>query len=107
MTGPWPVAGPALHIGAAALRDPDWADTTRTRLTADATRLDTLAANAGATLVGGTTLFRLYEVDDAAQWQTRLARRHIWSRVFPYNPRWLRLGLPALHHWPRLEAALA
>jgi cobalamin biosynthetic protein CobC len=107
MTGPWPVAGPALHIGAAALRDPDWADTTRTRLTADATRLDTLAANAGATLVGATTLFRLYEVDDASQWQTRLARHHIWSRVFPYNPRWLRLGLPALHHWPRLEAALA
>ena len=107
MLGPWPVAGPALQIGARALSDPDWADQTRKRLGTDSTRLDSLLTDAGATSLGGTTLFRLYEVEDAAKWQDRLAHHHIWSRVFPYNSRWLRLGLPAPHQWSRLEAALA
>lgn len=107
MLGPWPVAGPALEIGAKALRDQDWAELTRQRLTADAAKLDSNMVAAGATLVGGTSLFRLYDMADATAWQTRLAKHHIWSRVFPYNPRWLRLGLPAPDQWPRIEAALA
>ena len=72
-----------------------------------ATRLDGLMTTAGAQIVGGTPLFRLYEVDDAQAWQTRLAQHQIWSRVFPYNPRWLRLGLPPSIGWARLEQALA
>ncbi|SDF04509.1 threonine-phosphate decarboxylase [Sulfitobacter delicatus] len=107
MLGPWPVSGPALHIGAAALRDHDWADTTRARLASDAARLDDLMTNAGAQIVGGTPLFRLYDVDDAQQWQTRLAQHHIWTRVFPYDSRWLRLGLPAPDGWARLKRALS
>ncbi|UWR33365.1 threonine-phosphate decarboxylase CobD [Sulfitobacter sp. W027] len=107
MLGPWPVSGPALHIGAAALRDETWAEATRARLATDATRLDTMMTEAGAQTVGGTSLFRLYEVDDALAWQTRLAEHHIWTRIFPYNPRWLRLGLPAPDGWARLEQALA
>lgn len=73
----------------------------------DADRLDHILEAAGATPLGGTTLFRLFEVDDAAAWQHRLAQHHIWSRVFPYNPKWLRLGLPAPDGWPRITAALA
>ena len=107
MLGPWPVAGPALQIGARALNDPAWADETRERLDQDTSRLDTLLTNAGAKPLGGTTLFRLYDVEDATAWQDRLAHHHIWSRVFPYNSRWLRLGLPAPEQWSRLEAALA
>lgn len=105
--GPWAVSGPALHVGAAALADVEWARDTRARLAEDAARLDAQMQIAGARMLGGTTLFRLYEVDDAAAWQTRLARHRIWSRVFPYNPRWLRLGLPHALHWPRVAAALA
>lgn len=104
--GPWPVSGPALATGAAALADPGWADRARMRLTADAARLDGLLAAHGARLVGGTTLFRLYDTPDAAAWQTRLARGQVWSRTFPYAPRWLRLGLPHPARWPQLEAAL-
>ncbi|MDW4497317.1 threonine-phosphate decarboxylase [Sulfitobacter sp. D35] len=104
--GPWAVSGPALHIGAAALEDADWNARTRARLVRDATRLDGLMTRAGARLHGGTTLFRLYDVDDAQSWQARLAENHIWSRVFPYSTRWLRLGLPPAGAWPRLEAAL-
>ncbi len=107
MLGPWAVAGPALAIGAVALEDQGWADATRTRLTQDATRLDELMTASGATVRGGTSLFRLYEVPDAVLWQTRLARHHIWSRVFHYDTHWLRLGLPGPDDWPRLEAALS
>lgn len=107
MLGPWPVAGPALEIGTRALEDTDWAITTRTRLAADSARLDGLLTYAGATPVGGTTLFRLYDVANAADWQDRLAQHRIWSRIFPYNPRWLRLGLPHPDAWTRVEAALA
>lgn len=106
MLGPWPVAGPALRIGTAALQDYAWADTTRVRLQSDSDRLDQMMARAGATLQGGTTLFRLYEVDDAAHWQDRFARAKIWTRIFPYSRNFIRLGLPAPDQWHRLEAAL-
>ncbi|MGB7317710.1 MAG: threonine-phosphate decarboxylase [Planktotalea sp.] len=105
--GPWAVSGPALKIGARALHDDAWATQTRTRLGADALRLDSLMKTHGASIVGGTTLFRLYDVGDAALWQDKLARTHIWSRVFPYSTRWLRLGLPAPTQWARLSAALS
>ncbi|MCK8485187.1 pyridoxal phosphate-dependent class II aminotransferase [Aliiroseovarius sp. S2029] len=104
--GPWQVSGPALEVGARALDDRDWANRTRARLAEDAARLDALLIGKGAELVGGTSLFRLFGVDDATAWQTRLARAHIWSRVFPYSDRWLRLGLPPATGWSQLERAL-
>ncbi len=106
LLGPWQVSGPALSIGAEALSDPEWADETRARLTTDAARLDTLLTSKGAELVGGTTLFRLYKVQDAAAAQHQLAQNKVWSRTFPYAPDWLRLGLPAHGRWAQLEAAL-
>jgi len=106
MIGPWAVSGPALATGAAALRDTGWTTATRLRLADDAARLDSLMAAAGAESIGGTDLFRLYTVERAARWQERLARAHIWSRVFPYSETYLRLGLPGPGDWDRLEAAL-
>ena len=105
--GPWAVSGPALEIGAQALEDIAWARETRVRLTADAARLHDLMTATGASVVGGTDLFGLYDVGDAAAFQDRLARAHIWTRVFPYSDRWVRLGLPAPEMWSRVEAALA
>jgi histidinol-phosphate/aromatic aminotransferase/cobyric acid decarboxylase-like protein len=104
--GPWPVSGPALRIGARALTDHTWAASTRARLATDSARLDRLMQARGARLTGGTGLFRLYEVPDAAAWQQHLAAHHIWSRIFPYSSRWLRLGLPATERWDQLQAAL-
>ncbi|MGR3341803.1 MAG: threonine-phosphate decarboxylase [Paracoccaceae bacterium] len=106
LLGPWPVSGPALTLGAVALQDTQWAAHTRARLAIDADRLDALMTRVGASVLGGTTLFRLYYVDSARAWQDNLARAHIWSRIFPYSSHWLRLGLPAPDHWQRLEAAL-
>lgn len=106
LLGPWPVSGPAIEIGAQALEDLPWATLTRERLSEDAARLDALVKRAGGTTVGGTPLFRLYNVDDANQWQDRLARNHVWSRVFPYSKTWLRLGLPDADRWDQLQATL-
>jgi cobalamin biosynthetic protein CobC len=105
--GPWPVSGPALAVGAAALSDPGWAAAARDRLAADAARLDDRLAAAGARLLGGTTLFRLCELPDAGAGARRLAAARVLVRVFPYAPDWLRLGLPAPDRWAQLEEALA
>ncbi len=104
--GPWPVSGPALHIGRVALEDTAWAEKTRAHLADEAGRLDQLVLAKGARLVGGTSLFRLYDVGDAKAWQHRLAQAHIWSRAFPYSSNWLRLGLPGPKGWTRLQHAL-
>jgi cobalamin biosynthesis protein CobC len=107
MSGPWPVSGVAIEIGRRALLDRNWAEETKTRLTREASRLDMLVKEAGWTLIGGTPLFRLYETGDAAAAQARLAKAHIWSRVFRESPGWLRLGLPGDEtEWGRLAAAL-
>ena len=107
LLGPWPVSGPALAIGTHALSNPDWSAATRRRLAADTRQLDALMKGHGLTPLGGTSLFRLYDTPDAAHLQTALARHRIWTRTFPYNPRWLRLGLPgASAQWDRLASAL-
>ncbi|MDV7269728.1 threonine-phosphate decarboxylase CobD [Thioclava sp. A2] len=108
MAGPWPVCGPAIEIAIAALNDQDWQTETIARLSAEAARLDALAARAGWQLVGGTVLFRTYAAPDATEAQNQLARAHIWTRIFPYSAKWIRLGLPGTSEaWARLEAALA
>jgi cobalamin biosynthetic protein CobC len=108
LAGPWPVSGPAIAIGQRALLDRAWAEATIMRLIGEAQRLDAMALTAGWILVGGTPLFRLYEVGDAAAAQEKLARENIWSRIFKDRPGWLRLGLPGDEtEWERLAAALS
>ncbi|MDO5613589.1 MAG: threonine-phosphate decarboxylase CobD [Paracoccus sp. (in: a-proteobacteria)] len=104
--GPWAVNGPALEIGARALADRAWADDAVVYLSEATLRLDALALRAGWQVVGGTHLFRLYETPDAVAAQEWLARAQIWTRVFPYSPRWLRMGIPGgRDEWDRVVAA--
>jgi hypothetical protein len=99
--------GAALRIGAAALADKAWAETTVQRLRSETAQADDLAQAAGWQLVGGCELFRTYETPDAETAQNRLADRQIWSRIFPYSNRWLRIGLPGSPaEWARLTRAL-
>lgn len=108
MAGPWAVSGPAIAIGTRALADADWHRHTCERLEQDAQRLDALARRAGWGLIGGTPLFRTYDTPHAKAAQEHLARRHIWSRIFPYSETWLRLGLPGEPEaWAKLEAGLS
>jgi cobalamin biosynthetic protein CobC len=107
ISGPWPVNGAALRIGAAALADTAWADATTARLRQETEMADALATAAGWQVAGGCELFRLYDTPDAELAQVRLAKHHIWSRIFPYSNRWLRLGLPGSPaEWARLTSAL-
>jgi cobalamin biosynthetic protein CobC len=106
--GPWAVSGPALAIGAAALADARWIAATRTRLEADARRLDAVLDAAGVPVIGGTTLFRLAEHARAAALFDRLARAGVLVRAFAERPTWLRFGIPAGDaQFDRLAAALA
>jgi cobalamin biosynthetic protein CobC len=108
LAGPWPVSGTAIAIGRCALLDRAWAAATSARLVREARRLDGLIRAQGWTLVGGTSLFRLYDACDAVAAQTKLAAARIWSRIFDDRPGWLRLGLPGDEtEWARLAAALA
>ncbi|KAF0227349.1 MAG: hypothetical protein FD175_2692 [Beijerinckiaceae bacterium] len=107
LAGPWPVSGPAIEIGTAALSDTNWQEATRARLALEADLLDALALAAGWQCVGGTSLFRLFAVPDAITAQEALARHHIWSRIFPFSRHWIRLGIPGCApEWTRLAEAL-
>lgn len=92
--GPWPVSGPALAVGAAALADVAWAEAARQRLKRQLGELDEVLMRAGLTLCGGTPLFRLVETDGAGRLWRDLASRRILTRKFDNAPRLLRLGLP-------------
>jgi cobalamin biosynthesis protein CobC len=92
--GPWACSGPALHIGAAALRDQAWANRTRDALIQQAKRLDHVLTKAGFKIVGGTSLFRLARHPDALKLHAALARKHIWCRSFDFADDLLRFGLP-------------
>ena len=106
--GPWPCSGPALTVGAAALRDREWADRTRAAIQAQARQLDGVLSAAGFTIVGGTGLFRLVRRPDAVQVHTALAAQHIWCRRFEWADDLLRFGLPpGDRDLERLAAALA
>lgn len=104
--GPWPVAGPALSIGSAALRDRTWAAAMRDTLARDAARLDRAMAGAGAARVGGTDLYGLWAVPDATKFQNHMAQHRVLVRIFPYDPTWVRIGLPSPDRWDQVEAAL-
>jgi len=64
-------------------------------------------ADAGLAVVGGTSLYRLAESSNAAEWFNRLGRAGILVRRFAEQPNWLRFGLPADESaWQRLSDAL-
>jgi cobalamin biosynthetic protein CobC len=104
--GDWPISADAIAAGVAAYPDAAWRMRTRTRLTTRSEQLDRLLARAGLRVAGGTILFRLVEVDDAAVWFGRLAQAGILTRPFRYAPAWLRFGSPKSRDITRLGTAL-
>ena len=105
--GPWAVSGPALVIGASALRDVQWIADTRARLTQDCRRIDALLAAHGFAAVGGTELFRLVSHARAGEIADALAADGINVRRFTDRLEWLRFGLPGSPAaWQRLAASL-
>src|SRR5712691_4411942 len=106
--GPWAVAGPALVIGEAALADRSWAEAMRESLGRGAARLDEVLTDAGLEVVGGTSLFRLVQMQAAEQLFRHLGRAGTLVRHFVQQPTWLRFGLPEREDgWNRLRTVLA
>ncbi len=104
--GPWAVSGPAIQIGTVALADDAWHADTLVWLSEAALHLDQIVTPHWP-LAGGTHLFRLYEAPDAGAARDRLARAGIWSRIFPWHDRWIRLGIPgSREEFDRVERAL-
>lgn len=92
--GPWPCSGPALFIGARALADRAWADSTRKALAEQARKLDEVLIKAGFEIAGGVPLFRLARHPRALRLHAALARAQIWCRSFDWADDLLRFGLP-------------
>jgi cobalamin biosynthetic protein CobC len=105
--GPWPVSGPAIAIGRQALSSSDWLARTILVLDRDVAELDRLLASQGWPVAGGTRLFRLAEVADAAATADRLAAQGVLVRAFPARPGWLRFGVPSSQQRRLFESRLA
>ncbi|KTR03761.1 cobalamin biosynthesis protein CobC [Aureimonas ureilytica] len=90
--GPWAVSGPALAIAAALMKDEVGTAALRDGIGQRAEWTRQALTAAGLAPVGGTALFSLLSVPDAAKLFEGLARRHILTRPFAYRPDWLRLG---------------
>jgi len=108
LLGDWPVSGPALAIGQAALADAAWQAAVRLRLAGDRNRLQTLLDGHSLGIVGGTDLFVLASHPEARTIHRGLAQRGVWTRAFAGHPTWLRLGVPGNDSdFDRLDRALA
>lgn len=108
LLGPWPVAGPALAIGTAALRDAVWRSAQRHRLEAASGRLRAQLARHGLVPVGGTALFTTVRHEAARDIYRRLAAQGVLVRAFEAMPTLLRFGLPCdPASEERLDRALA
>ncbi len=94
MLGPWPVSGPALAVGSAALADDAWAVATAARLKEATGRLRQLLERNGLEICGGTALFTLVRHPAADRLYHRLGRAGILVRAFAGRPDRLRLGVP-------------
>ena len=104
--GPWAVSGPALAIAEALLSSDTAA--IRNNILQRKQALDGVLAESGLRIAGGTDLFTLVHVGDAAVLHERLCRHHILVRRFDYDPHWLRFGLtPDAAADRRLAAALS
>jgi cobalamin biosynthetic protein CobC len=93
--GPWAVSGPALQIGCAALSDTQWQTGMRDELRSRARSFDQMMRDRGVHVLGGTSLFRLAKIPDAAGFAAALRQQGIHVRIFDYQPQWMRFGLPA------------
>ncbi|WP_349434705.1 threonine-phosphate decarboxylase CobD [Pararhizobium sp. A13] len=103
--GPWSVSGPALVIAAASMNGDPHA--VQSVIAERKSALDDVLRSIGLKIIGGTPLFALVELEQAARLHAHLCRAHILTRKFDYAPSWLRIGLaPDIAGDTRLAEAL-
>ena len=94
MVGPWAVNTPALHIAAAAYKDQKWQKQQLASLNEMQKNMQHLFQKRKIDIVGQTPLYTLIQLNDALTLHESLANQGIWTRIFEYNPHWMRLGVP-------------
>jgi len=105
--GVWPISGPTLTIATRAYQDQAWQEQTRHRLQKARDTLDEGLRAGGLNIVGGCDLFRFVETQDAVSLWDHLARSGIYTRLFRWSDKHLRIGLPAdKQQLQRLSTAL-
>jgi cobalamin biosynthetic protein CobC len=92
--GPWPVSTVALNIATKAISDIDWIKGTRSLLLKLSEELNSDLFSSGYNINGSTAFFTLISVKNAKKMQHELANKGIWTRIFDYNSRWIRVGVP-------------
>lgn len=104
--GEWPVSAQAIAMGVKAYADDGWRARTHAQLIDRASEYDDLLAARGLHVVGGTSLFRLVSVADAASIFDALCGAGVLARPFAWREDWLRFGLPRQRDLGRVGAAL-
>lgn len=97
--GPWPVATPALQIGAEALSDSIWQTAQQAYLQQAQHAMTKLILECGLTSLGSTALFHLIEVPDPDGFSYFLCQNGILARFFSNHPTHIRLGLVPEKEW--------
>ncbi|MEP3047353.1 MAG: threonine-phosphate decarboxylase CobD [Roseibium sp.] len=104
----WCLSGPSLEIGTTALKDVNWQEAMCGQLADEMADLTLTLSENMLSVFGGTPLYALAGMRNAASLHEALARRHIWTRIFDYAPTWIRFGLPGSpENRQRLADALA
>ena len=91
----WPVSKVSIKIASKAIKDKKWMISSQKKLKKKAYILDEIMKSINFELIGGTNLFRLYSTPNSISSQRLLAKQFIWSRIFSYSNKWLRLGIPS------------
>ena len=104
--GPWTINGPARRVAGEALKDINWQDATRNRLSGESDRLRELLIRHGLAPTGGSALFHWVRQQNASEIHAALGQEGILTRLFS-DPNSLRFGLPGREdEWARLDFAL-
>jgi cobalamin biosynthetic protein CobC len=107
LLGDWPISVDALRAGLAAYADKQWAADMRETLARSAQQLDNLLIQAGMSIMGGTSLYRLARASNARERFTELMSHGVLARPFDHDATLLRFGLPNEEEdWRRLAEAL-
>ena len=93
LVGPWPISSSSLLIARKAMLDTVWISATITDLKMKSTVLSNFLRDQKMKMVGDCYFFKTIEVDSASQIHKELANHGIWTRIFNYNQKWLRIGL--------------
>ena len=102
----WPISKVSIKIASKAIRDKKWINNTQLKLFKKINELDNVLEPFNFKLIGGTNLFRLYSTPNSILSQKFLAKIFIWSRIFTYSKKWLRLGIPSEKDLKRIKLRL-